>query len=75
MVHRLGLSLPRKSVDRITEQLDMTIVVDCDVKSTKQNKQQVQNKTNSKYKTKQTASTKQNKQKAKSTVDGNQTIS
>ena len=30
LVNRLGLSLPRKSVVRITDRLDMTIVVDWD---------------------------------------------
>ena len=32
LVNPLGLSLPRKSVDRLTDHLDMTIVVDWDVK-------------------------------------------
>ena len=37
LVNRLRLSLPRKSVVRLTDCLDMTIIVDCDVKP--QNKQ------------------------------------
>ena len=37
LVNRIGLSLTRKSVDRLTDRLDMTIVVDWDVKQ--QNKQ------------------------------------
>ena len=33
--NRLGLSLPRKSVVRLTDNLDMTILVDWDVKPQK----------------------------------------
>ena len=33
LVNRLGLSLPRKSGVRLTDRLDMTIVVDWNVKS------------------------------------------
>ena len=32
ILNSLCLSLPRKTVDRLTDRLDMTIVVDCDVK-------------------------------------------
>ena len=32
LVNRLGLSLPRKSVVRLTDRLDITIAVDWDVK-------------------------------------------
>ena len=41
----LGLNLPRKGVDRLTDRLDMTIVVDWDVKqhSNKQIKQNLLN--------------------------------
>ena len=38
LVNHSGLSLPRKSVVRLTDHLDMTIVVDWDVKTTKQTK-------------------------------------
>ena len=31
LVDRLGLSLPRKSVARLTDRVDMTVVVDWDV--------------------------------------------
>ena len=41
-VNRLGVSLPGKSVVRLIVRLDMTIVVDWDVKP--QNKQTKQNK-------------------------------
>ena len=34
LVNRIGLSLTRKSVVRLTDHLDMTIVVDRDVKQT-----------------------------------------
>ena len=34
LVNCIGLSLPRKSVVRLTDHLDMTIVVDRDVKQT-----------------------------------------
>ena len=40
LVNCLGLSLPRKSVVRLTGRLDMTIAVELDFKTTKQQQQQ-----------------------------------